>query len=275
MPVDHGSATRIVLLVGCGKMGSALLRGWIANHAASQLLVVEPEGPPPELADAPNVLCRRTPEELPETAAPEAVVFAVKPQILDDVLPSYRRWTHGQTLFVSIVAGKTIAGIARRLGEASLVRTMPNTPAAIGRSITVACANERVSVEQRRFCDELLAAVGESAWIEDEALLDAVTAVSGSGPAYVFLLIEALARAAEVLGLPPTLALRLARSTVAGSGELARLSRESPAQLRENVTSPGGTTRAALDILMADGGLTALIMRAVAAAAARSRELAS
>ncbi|MBV8119413.1 MAG: pyrroline-5-carboxylate reductase [Alphaproteobacteria bacterium] len=275
MPVDHGAATRIVLLVGCGKMGSALLRGWIANHAASQLLVVEPEGPPPGLADAPNVLWRRTPEELPETAAPEAVVFAVKPQILDDVLPSYRRWTHGQTLFVSIVAGKTIAGITRRLGEASLVRTMPNTPAAIGRSITVACANERVSVEQRRFCDELLAAVGESAWIEDEALLDAVTAVSGSGPAYVFLLIEALARAAEVLGLPPTLALRLARSTVAGSGELARLSSESPAQLRENVTSPGGTTRAALDILMADGGLTALIMRAVAAAAARSRELAS
>jgi pyrroline-5-carboxylate reductase len=264
-----------VLLAGCGKMGSALLRGWIASDAASQFFVVEPEGPPSGLAAAPNVVWHRAPEELPETAAPEAVVFAVKPQILDDVLPSYRRWARAQTLFVSIVAGKTIAGITRRLGEASLVRTMPNTPAAIGRSITVACANERVSAEQRRFCDELLAAVGESAWIEDEALLDAVTAVSGSGPAYVFLLIEALARAAEVLGLPPTLALQLARSTVAGSGELARLSSESPAQLRENVTSPGGTTRAALDVLMADDGLTALIMRAVAAAAARSRELAS
>ena len=152
---------------------------------------------------------------------------------------------------------------------------MPNTPAAIGRGITVACANERVTAEQRRLCDQLLAAVGESAWVEDESLLDAVTAVSGSGPAYVFLLIEALAQAAEASGLPPELALRLARATVAGSGELARLSSETPEQLREAVTSPGGTTRAALDVLMADDGLIPLIKRAVTAAAARSRELAS
>jgi pyrroline-5-carboxylate reductase len=176
---------------------------------------------------------------------------------------------------VSIVAGKTIAGIARGLGPAAVVRTMPNTPAAIGRGITVACANERVTAEQRRLCERLLAAAGESAWVEDEALLDAVTAVSGSGPAYVFLLIEALAAAAEAAGLPSALALRLARATVAGSGELARLAGESPAQLREAVTSPGGTTRAALDVLMARDGLVPLIERAVAAAAARSRELAS
>jgi pyrroline-5-carboxylate reductase len=265
----------MLVLVGCGKMGSALLHGWIAKKAASSFLVVEPEGRPPGFTDVSNVSWHRTPVELPEDAAPEAVVFAVKPQVIDDVLPGYRRWACPQTLFVSIVAGKTISGITRRLGEAPLVRTMPNTPAAIGRGITVACANERVSAEQRRLCERLLAAVGESAWVENEALLDAVTAVSGSGPAYVFLLIEALAQAAEASGLPPALALRLARSTVAGSGELARLSSESPAQLRENVTSPGGTTRAALDVLMAADGLVTLIKRAVAAAAARSRELAS
>jgi pyrroline-5-carboxylate reductase len=152
---------------------------------------------------------------------------------------------------------------------------MPNTPAAIGRAITVACAGPLVTQEQRLLCDRLLAAIGESAWVEDEALIDAVTAVSGSGPAYVFLLIEALARAGEAEGLPPDLALRLARSTVAGSGELARISGEDPATLRENVTSPGGTTRAALDMLMTADGLEPLIRRAVAAAAARSRELAS
>jgi pyrroline-5-carboxylate reductase len=275
MPAEEGAAGRMLVLVGCGKMGSALLRGWIAKKAAARFMVVEPAGPPPGLAGAPGVSWHRSPNEIPADMVPDAVVFAVKPQIIDDVLPDYRRWAERGTMFVSIVAGKTIAGITRRLGAASVVRTMPNTPAAIGRGITVACANKKVSAEQRRLCDQLLAAVGESAWVEDEALLDAVTAVSGSGPAYVFLLIEALAQAAEEYGLPPDLALRLARSTVAGSGELARLSTESPAQLRENVTSPGGTTRAALDVLMAEDGLVALVKRAVAAAAARSRELAS
>jgi pyrroline-5-carboxylate reductase len=221
MPAERSSAERTLLLVGCGKMGSALLQGWIARHVATQFLVVEPEPPPPELADASDVVWYRRPEELPRNAAPEAVLFAVKPQILDDLLPAYRRWTHGHTLFISIVAGKTIAGMAGRLGEASLIRTMPNTPAAIGRGITVACANKRVSPGQRRLCDELLAAVGESAWVEDETLLDAVTAVSGSGPAYVFLLIEALAQAAEALGLPPALGLQLARSTIAGSARMS------------------------------------------------------
>ena len=180
-----------------------------------------------------------------------------------------------ETLFLSIVAGKTLAGLGRHLGRAAIVRTMPNTPAAIGRGITVACANPLVTIEQRQLCDRLLAAIGESAWVEDEALIDPVTAVSGSGPAYVFLLIEALARAGEAEGLPADLALQLARATVAGSGELARISTDTPAQLRENVTSPGGTTRAALDVLMAADGLEPLIDRAVAAAAARSRELAS
>ena len=272
---DRDARARTLVLVGCGKMGSALLRGWIAAGAASRFLVVEPEGPPPGIAGAADISWNRSPEALPTEPAPDAFVFAVKPQVIDGVLPGYRRWARPQTLFVSIVAGKTIAGMIRHLGPAAVVRTMPNTPAAIGRGITVACANERVTEAQRRLCDRLLAAVGESAWVEDEALLDAVTAVSGSGPAYVFLLIEALAEAGEASGLAPDLALRLARSTVAGSGELARLSDESPAQLRENVTSPGGTTRAALDVLMARDGLAPLIKRAVAAAAARSRELAS
>jgi pyrroline-5-carboxylate reductase len=275
MAAELPSSQAVLVLVGCGKMGSALLRGWIVSKPSWRFFVVEPEGLPPELAAAPAVSCFRSPLEILEGAAPDVVLFAVKPQIIDDVLPHYRRWVGGQTLFVSIVAGRTIAGITGRVGAAPVVRTMPNMPAAIGRGITVACANERVTAEQRRLCDQLLAAVGESAWVEDEALLDAVTAVSGSGPAYVFLLIEALAQAAELSGLPPDLALRLARSTVAGSGELARVSSESPAQLREGVTSPGGTTRAALDVLMAGNGLAPLIRRAVAAAAARSRQLAS
>jgi pyrroline-5-carboxylate reductase len=256
-------------------MGSALLRGWIGDGAVSRFLVVDPAGAPPELAAEPAISWHPTVEELPAEPPPDVVVFAVKPQVIDAVLPGCRRWAGPRTLFVSIVAGKTIAGMIRQLGPAALVRTMPNTPAAIGRGITVACANSRVTPQQRRLCDRLLAAAGESAWVEDEALLDPVTAVSGSGPAYVFLLIEALAQAGEAAGLPPDLALHLARSTVAGSGELARRAAESPAELRENVTSPGGTTRAALDVLMGADGLAPLVGRAVAAAAARSRELAS
>jgi pyrroline-5-carboxylate reductase len=264
-----------LVLVGCGKMGTAMLRGWLADSAVSRFYVVEPEGMPHGLAPASEIEWHTTADTLPLELVPDAVVLAVKPQIIDAVLPPYRRWASPETLFVSIVAGKTLAGLDRHLGPAAVIRTMPNTPAAIGRAITVACANPRVTHEQRRLCDRLLAAIGESAWVEDEALIDAVTAVSGSGPAYVFLLIEALARAGEAEGLPPALALRLARSTVAGSGELARVATESPARLRENVTSPGGTTRAALDVLTAPDGLEPLIARAVAAAAARSRALAS
>jgi pyrroline-5-carboxylate reductase len=230
---------------------------------------------PPGLSSPTEIVWYPAVEGLPTEPAPDAVVFAVKPQVIDAVLPNYRRWSRPGTLFLSIVAGKTLGGLSRHLGPAAIVRTMPNTPAAIGRGITVACANPVVTFEQRQLCDRLLAAIGESAWVEDEALIDAVTAVSGSGPAYVFLLIEALARAGEAEGLPADLALQLARSTVAGSGELARISKESPARLRESVTSPGGTTRAALDVLMAPAGLEPLIGRAVAAAAARSRELAN
>ncbi len=269
-----GSAGTLVL-VGCGQMGSAMLRGWLASAAAARFVAIEPAGAPSALAGAAGVAWHKMAEELPASLAPDAVVFAVKPQVFDDVLPAYRRWARPGTVFMSIAAGKTIAGLARHLGDAAIVRAMPNTPAAVGRAITVACANPNVTPAQRGLCEGLLAAIGESTWVEDEALMDAVTAVSGSGPAYVFLLIEALAQAGEKAGLPAELALRLARATVAGSGELARLSAETPARLRENVTSPGGTTRAALDVLMAADGMIPLFERAVAAATSRSRELAS
>src|ERR1700737_2222426 len=235
-----------LILVGCGKMGTVMLRGWIANGAASRFLVVEPEGTPPDFASGPPVEWHRAADTLPDELVPDAVVFAVKPQVVDAVLPLYRRWVRPKTVFVSIVAGKTLTEFVRLLGAAALVRTMPNTPAAIGRAITVACASPLVTQVHRRLCDRLLAAIGESAWVEDEALLDAVTAVSGGGSAYVFLMIEALALAGEREGLPSDLAWHLARSPVAGAPELARVSDESPAGLRENVTSPGGTTRAAI-----------------------------
>ena len=267
--------TGTIVLVGCGQMGSAMLRGWLVQGAARRFVVVEPAGLPAVFAGAANVAWHPAADALPADMPPDVVVFAVKPQIIDDALPPYRRWARPQTLFISIAAGTTIGRLARHLGEeAAIVRCMPNTPAAIGRAITVACANPRVGDGQRALCEALLAAIGESAWVTDEVLLDAVTAVSGSGPAYVFLLIEAMAEAGAHAGLPADLALRLARATVAGAGELARRSPETPGKLRENVTSPGGTTRAALDVLMAEDGLPHLLDRAVAAATARSRELA-
>ena len=268
------SANRLVL-VGCGQMGSAMLRGWLGSGAAAHVDVIEPAGLPAVFGGNSAISFHPTVEQFTAEPTPDAVVFAVKPQIIDDVLPAYRRWAGPQTLFLSIAAGKTIAGLARHLGDAAIIRVMPNTPAAIGRAISVACASPRVSQQQKRLAEALLTAIGESTWVADEALMDAVTAVSGSGPAYVFLLIETLAAAGEKAGLPPDLALRLARDTVAGSGELARQSPEQPGKLRENVTSPGGTTRAALDVLMASDGMARLLDRAVAAATARSRELAS
>ncbi|HEX3951934.1 MAG TPA: pyrroline-5-carboxylate reductase [Stellaceae bacterium] len=264
-----------LVLVGCGQMGSAMLRGWIASGAAERFVVIEPAGAPAFITDAATVTWHRDATDLPRDFTADAVIFAVKPQVMDAVLPPYRAWVRPQTLFLSIAAGKTIGGIARHLGDAAIIRCMPNTPAAIGRAITVACPNSRVTGDQRLLCDALLAAIGESAWVEDEGLMDAVTAVSGSGPAYVFLLIEALAEAGRRVGLAPDLALRLSQATVAGAGELAQQSSETPARLRENVTSPGGTTRAALDVLMGDKGLPDLLDRAVAAATARSRELAN
>jgi pyrroline-5-carboxylate reductase len=264
-------APRGILLVGCGKMGGALLAGWSKRRLAGPFAVVEPASVKPPGG------ARRyaTPEALPKSFRPAAILFAVKPQALPAILPAYRRFAAGGTVFLSIAAGKTLGFFARALGEAApVVRAMPNTPAAIGRGIAVACANARVDAAGRALCGRLLAAVGEVEWVEEEALLDPVTAVSGSGPAYVFLLIECLAEAGVAAGLPATLAMKLARATVAGSGELARLATEDAAELRRNVTSPGGTTEAALEVLMGAEGLAPLLRRAVAAATRRARELA-
>jgi pyrroline-5-carboxylate reductase len=254
-----------VLLVGCGKMGGAMRAGWLA--AGRSVAVVEPGPTAPDGAVA-------TPDRLPETLRPAAVVLAVKPQDAAKVLPAYARFA-GSAVFLSIMAGRTIAGMRALLGEhAAIVRAMPNTPAAVRQGITVACPGPGVSPAQRDLCTDLLGAIGEVAWVEDEALIDPVTAVSGSGPAYVFLLAEAMEAAGIAEGLPPELARRLARATVAGSGALLAASAEDAAELRRNVTSPGGTTAAALGVLMAEDGLPALMRRAVAAATRRSRELA-
>jgi len=263
-----------LLLVGCGKMGGALLKGWLERGAARHVVVVEP-GPGADAFLGDRLIERhRRGEEVPESFLPDVVILAVKPQVMEAAVKPYKRYV-GRSLFLSIAAGKTLSYFARHLDdEAAVVRSMPNTPAAVGRGITVACANPRVTPTQRRLAEMLLTAVGEVGWVEDEGLLDAVTAVSGSGPAYVFLMIECLAKAGVAAGLPAELATRLARATVAGSGELARVANEPPAKLREAVTSPGGTTRAALDVLMAPDGLEPLLVRAVAAATRRSRELA-
>lgn len=265
-----------LLLIGCGKMGGAMLRGWLRRGIrADDVTVVEPNGA--ALADliGQRVTLVGDAAQLPAGLAPAVVVLAVKPQMMDGAISTLTGFARPASVFLSIAAGRTIGYFEQNLGgAAAIVRSMPNTPAAIGRGITVACANRNVSAAQRAQCDDLLAAVGEVAWVEDEALLDAVTAVSGGGPAYVFLLIECLAEAGAAAGLPPELAMRLARATVCGAGELARLSAEPASALRQNVTSPGGTTLEALKILMAADGLQPLLTKAIAAATRRSRELA-
>jgi pyrroline-5-carboxylate reductase len=268
------------LLIGCGKMGGALLAGWLARGTAgpdAPVIIVEPASPATApFRSKPGVTVLAAADEIAADPAPRVVVFAVKPQGMEKVVPAYRRFVSPATVFLSIAAGRPIAFFEHHLGAgAAVVRTMPNTPAAIGRGISVACANGHVLPQQRELCGRLLSAVGDVAWVDDERLLDPVTAVSGSGPAYVFLLVEALAEAGAAAGLPADLAMRLARATVAGSGELLHQASEPAEQLRRNVTSPGGTTAAALEVLMARrGGLTGLLKRAVAAATRRSRELA-
>ncbi len=263
-----------ILLVGCGKMGRAMLDGWLEQGlAASQILIAEPSA-----IDLPAPIAARRIENAaaaPADFAPEIVVLAVKPQSMDAVLPGLVRFVAPGTVFLSIAAGKTLKVLAGGLGNAArIVRTMPNTPAAVRHGITVAVAGPGVDQAQRAGCDRLLRAVGEVVWVGDEGLIDAVTAVSGSGPAYVFLLVEAMAEAGAKAGLPADLAMQLARATVSGSGELLRRSSDSAAQLRKNVTSPGGTTAEALKVLMAPDAMQKIFDAAIAAATRRSRELA-
>jgi pyrroline-5-carboxylate reductase len=275
----HGAASLgdvpgTLVLLGAGKMGGAMLEGWLGlGLDPAKVVVIEPQ---PVAAIAAlagrGVRVIAAPEAVRDAAA---VVIAVKPQAAAEVVPRMAGIVGPATVVLSIMAGKTLAGLARMLpAGTAIVRTMPNLPASIGRGITVAVGNAAVTTRQRDLANRLLAATGAAEWVEDETLLDAVTAVSGSGPAYVFLLAETLARAGATAGLPADLSARLARATVAGSGELLRRSESDAATLRQNVTSPGGTTAAALAVLMAATGLPQLMEEAVAAAARRAGELA-
>jgi pyrroline-5-carboxylate reductase len=260
-----------IVLAGAGKMGGAMLTGWIAGGLdPKRAIVIDPY-----VSDEIKALAAkgvRLNPDVKDIGAVAALVLAVKPQMFAEVGPTLRTIARS-SLVVSIMAGTTIAGIAKACGG-NVVRAMPNTPAAIGRGITVAVPASDVSPAQRDLTDALLRATGSVEWVDDESLIDAVTAVSGSGPAYVFLLAEEMARAGIAAGLPPELAMKLARETVSGSGELLRQSDLDAATLRKNVTSPGGTTAAALAVLMADDGFEPLLTRAIAAATARSKELA-
>jgi pyrroline-5-carboxylate reductase len=268
----HDVSGRLVL-VGAGKMGGALLEGWLGlGLSPNNIAVLEPQ-PSPQIADlaARGIALNPPLQTLTDVAA---VVIALKPQIAAEILPALAPLVSPSTVVVSIMAGRTLHFLETILNRAcALVRAMPNTPAAIGRGITVA-VSRHADAAQRDLADRLLRATGTVEWTDDETLIDAVTAVSGSGPAYVFLLAEALAQAGIAAGLPAPLAEKLARETVAGAGELLHRSPLSAAVLRENVTSPGGTTAAALAVLMRENGLLPLLREAVAAATKRSRELA-
>jgi len=266
------SISGALVLVGAGKMGGAMLEGWLARKLPpKKVVVLEPQ--PSKQSKA---LARRGVRINPKgnIGKVAAMVIAVKPQTAPDALPPLAPLIGAKTVVVSIMAGRTLGFLEHSLPNAAIVRAMPNTPAAIGRGITVAVGNRRVAAPARKLAHALLAAAGSVEWAADEALMGAVTAVSGSGPAYVFLLAEAMAKAGVAAGLPAALAEKLARETIAGSGELLHRSPLPAATLRTNVTSPGGTTAAALDVLMGNDGLDPLMTRAVAAATRRGRDLA-
>jgi pyrroline-5-carboxylate reductase len=261
-----------ILLIGCGRMGSAMLAGWREQELSGSVAVDPAPGAAswsgPDLQVVPDAAA------ISPAFAPAAVVFAVKPQNAAETLPLYRKFA-GEAVFLSIMAGRTIGGIRALLGDAAaIVRAMPNTPAAVRQGMTVACPGLGVNMPQRELCERLLKAIGVVAWVEDEALLDPVTAVSGSGPAYVFLLAELMEQAAREQGIPADLARLLARQTIAGSGALLAASPEEADALRVAVTSPGGTTERALAVLMEQGAWPVAMREAIAAATRRSRELA-
>ena len=268
--MDFGDISeRGLVLLGCGKMGSAMLEGWLKGGLAPKSVWVQ-DPKPSDWVLAQGVHVN---EGLP--GAPSIVIVAVKPQMMGDALPAIAALGNGSTVFLSIAAGTTIATFEEVLGgETPIIRVMPNTPAAIGRGISAMIGNDHVAADRLDLAEVLLSAVGKVVRLEGEHQMDAVTAVSGSGPAYVFHLVETLAAAGEAEGLSSELALELASATVTGAGLLAEASDEHPSQLRINVTSPGGTTQAALNVLMDESdGFPALLRRAVKAAADRGREL--
>ncbi|MDX2264254.1 MAG: pyrroline-5-carboxylate reductase [Hyphomicrobiales bacterium] len=259
-----------IVLIGAGRMGGALLRGWLATGVSgADIAVIEPH-PTPDLA---ALMHSNGVGSMPAPGA-GVIVLAVKPQMMDAALDAHKSLFGEATVALSIAAGRTMASIEARVRAGlAVVRAMPNTPAEIGRAVTAAVSSADASDEQKARCHALLAAVGDVVWLADEAQMDAVTAISGSGPAYLFHFVECLTAAAVDLGLPADVAATLARATASGAGELLRQSPETPARLRENVTSPGGTTAAALAVLMAEPGLRDLLADAARAAALRAREL--
>jgi pyrroline-5-carboxylate reductase len=266
------SAIPPILLVGCGRMGSAMLSGW-RERGLLPSVAIDPAPSAAALA-GPDLAVVAEGAAIPGGFQPAAVVLAVKPQSAAEALPPLARFAGG-AVFLSIMAGRTIGGMRVLLGEAAtIVRAMPNTPAAVRQGVTVACPGAGVTGEQRALCHTLLEAIGKVAWVDDEGLLDPVTAVSGSGPAYVFLLAELMEQAAIEQGIPAELARLLARQTVSGSGALLAASTEDAAALRKAVTSPAGTTERALEVLMAADAWPLAMSRAIEAATRRSRELA-
>jgi pyrroline-5-carboxylate reductase len=260
-------------LIGAGKMGGAMLMGWLARGLDPKAALVIDPAPPPDSAAYLKTVGIRAHAAPPAGVVAKVIVVAVKPQVMGEVLATLGPLTGRDTVALSIAAGKTLKNLKDGLGDIAIVRSIPNTPAQVGRGVTVAIANAKVGKGDRALVGDLLAAVGDVIWVEKEGLIDSATAVSGSGPAYVFHMVEALAAAAVAVGFDKDAAQRLARGTVVGAGELLHQS-ELPADvLRQNVTSPKGTTAAALKILMGRGGLTALMKKAVAAARKRSREL--
>jgi len=266
----------MVVLAGCGNMGFAMLSGWLKSGKLSpaEVFVVEPNAELRERAAKLGAATAASAADLPADIAPALVIFAVKPQVMRDVVPGYARFATGGSTFLSIAAGISIAVFEELLGgSAAIVRCMPNTPAAIGKGMMVVVSNRNVGDKAKVFVADLLSASGEVATIDDEGLMDAVTAVSGSGPAYIFHFIEALTVAAQQAGLPADTAKLLAMQTVYGAASLAAESREDPGTLRKQVTSPNGTTAAALGVLMGEDRLTKLLTEAVEAARLRSIEL--
>jgi pyrroline-5-carboxylate reductase len=275
MSAAPGLTGRLVL-IGAGKMGTAMLQGWLdAGIEPDQVTIFDPSPPPETMAVIKQYSISHNPS-VGSVSGVEAILVAIKPQMVDEVLPSMADLATNNPLVVSVVAGKTISAFRQHFGsDVPVIRTIPNTPAAVGRGITAMAASDGVSREQSALATALLASLGEVVSVSDEAMIDACTAISGSGPAYIFYMTECMTAAAMELGLPADIAEQLARATVAGAGELMRATGTPAGVLRENVTSPKGTTHAALQVLMADGdGMKQLMVRATAKAEQRSRELA-
>jgi pyrroline-5-carboxylate reductase len=264
-----------LVLIGAGKMGTAMLEGWLkAGVRGDQVVIFDPAPPAETLALIKSHAITHNPAPDAVTGI-EVILLAIKPQMVDEVLPGLKALAREKPLVVSVVAGKTIAALKRHFGQdVPVIRTIPNTPSAVGCGITAMAPGSDVSAAQVELATALLTAIGEVVTVDDEGLIDAATAISGSGPAYIFYMTECLTEAGKALGLPDDVAVRLARATVAGAGELMRVTGTDAATLRQNVTSPKGTTYAALQVLMADDGMEPLLRKATAEAEKRSRELA-